>query len=121
MVAIVRTTDKIIRGAHWWTWSNIANADTATAIGDAEGIVAFADKTVHVDGTFGGATVTLVGSNDGITFFGLSDPQGAAISFAVAGLVAVLENPRYIKPLLTGGAASSIDVMLVGRAILQLR
>lgn len=120
MAAITRTTDKITRGSHWWTWSAIGNADTATEIGDDEGIVAFADKTVQVDGTFGGTTVTLEGSNDGASWFGLSDPQGTAISFTAAGLSAILENPRYIKPVMTGGAASSINVRLVGRAIIQM-
>ena len=121
MAAINHTNVKISRGAHIWEWLAMANADAPDALGDGDGAVAFADKTVQFDSAaWGGATATLEGSNDGTSWFGLSDPQGAAISMTVNGLVAVLENPRYIKPVLSGGAASSINCRLVGRAIIQL-
>ena len=121
MAVINHTSAKIVRGAHRWEWLAIGNADAPDSIGDNDGAVAFADKTVQFDSAaWGGATMTLEGSNDGAKWFGLSDPQGVAISMTADGLIAVLENPRFIKPVLTGGAASSINCRLVGRAIIQL-
>ena len=121
MAAVNHTSNKITRGSHRWEWLAIANADTPDTLGDNGGAVAFADKTVQFDSAaWGGTTATLEGSNDGTNWFGLSDPQGTAISMTANGLSAVLENPRYIKPVLTGGAASVVNCRLVGRANIPL-
>lgn len=74
------------------------------------------DKTVHFVGSFGGSTFTLQGSNDNATWHTLNDPTGTAISLTANGMFAVLENPRYIRPLSTGGAATDVDCILIGRA-----
>jgi len=76
------------------------------------------DKTAQAKGTFGGAALTIEGSLDADiagTYAGLTDPQGTAISFAAAGIEALLENVYWVKPVLTGGTGSSITVtMLMG-------
>ena len=63
----------------------------------------YPDKTVHVTGTFGTATVTIQGSNDGTNFTNLVDPQGNALSFTATGIEQILENPEYIRVNRTSG------------------
>lgn len=76
----------------------------------------YADRSVQVLGTFGGANVVLQGSNDGgATWFALDDPQGTDMSFGAAGGKAVSEATERMRPLLTGGSASSITVTLYCR------
>jgi hypothetical protein len=99
------------------TWASIANADTVTPIDMAE----YGDKSVQVDGTFGGTSVGLQGSNDGTNYYALRDPSSTAIAITAAGSKAVLENTRYVKPVLTGGAASTITVTLLCRLAQPLR
>jgi hypothetical protein len=71
------------------------------------------DKSVQIGGTFGGATVTLKGSNDGAAWHTLTDPLGNALSFTAAGLKMVVEATRYIKPVVTGGdGTTAVDVHL---------
>ena len=120
MAAINHTTVQMSRGSHYWEWLAISESDTPDNLDDGDGAVAFADKTVQVDGTFGTGTVTIEGSNDGVSFFGLKDPNGTAISFTAAGMAAILENPRYIKPVITGATGASINVRITGRAVIQL-
>lgn len=78
---------------------------------DAASFPIASDRTMTVSGTFDGATVTLQGSNDGVNYFALRDIFGAAISFAVAGICVIAENPVYVKPVMTGaGGSTSISV-----------
>jgi len=90
-----------------WT---LGNADT----GVAANIRRYADRTVQVSGTFGGATVIIQGSNDNSTWFTLNDNTGAALSFVANGLKVMLENPSYIRPVSSGGAGSTIVVIVSG-------
>ena len=77
------------------------------------------DKSLHVYGTFGGATVTFEGSNEDAPSseaVGLTDPTQTAISFTAKGLKQVLENPLFIRPVVTGGdGTTSLTVRLVCR------
>lgn len=77
----------------------------------------YADRTVQVKGTFGGATVELQGSLDnGVTWSPLTDPQGNAISKSAAALEAVSEAVPLVRPALTNvGVGASITVMLYVR------
>lgn len=81
------------------TWSGLLNTDVGSAIQLAH----FGDRTVQVTGTFGGGTMTFQGSNDGTNWASLTDPQGNAIAKTAAGLEAVLELPRYVRPSVAGG------------------
>lgn len=74
----------------------------------------WADRTVQVSGTFGGATVTIQGSNDKITWFTLNDNTGAALAVTTAVLKLILENPIYVRAISAGGAGSAITVILAG-------
>jgi hypothetical protein len=95
----------------------------------------FPDKTLHVFGSdFDSGTMTLKGSNDpraavdraaGTLYTSktadwqsLVDPQGNAIAKAAAAIEAVLEDPQYISPVMSGGGASTskfITVVLLCR------
>jgi hypothetical protein len=79
----------------------------------------YADKNVHVYGTFGGATVTLQGSNEDTPAnpASLRDPDKVALALSSsAPMEQVLENPLRVRPVVTGGAGTSLTVRLVCRA-----
>ena len=85
-------------------------------VGDILEIPGASDKTVQVDGTFSSVTVVLQGSNDGISWFTLTDPQGNNISFTAAGMETVMENPRFVRPSTSGGSSASVNVRLLCRS-----
>lgn len=99
------------------TWSAGATGDSGSAVESA----AWADRCVHVTGTFGGATVAIQGSNDGSDWQTLNNAQGTAATFTAAGLKQIVEVPRFMRPTVTGGAASAIKVVLVARRMQQIR
>ena len=76
----------------------------------------YPDKTVHVTGTFG--SVTLRGSNlanpsdaSAGDWFNLTDPQGGPITFTANGGKLIVENPRWISSITTGGSAYNIRII----------
>lgn len=96
------------------TWEGFAtNGD----VGSPFGAPAYSDKTVHVKGNFGtGGTIVVEGSNDGVTYKTLTDPQGNALSFTAEGIELISESPLYIRPRLSAGTSTiDIDVFIVGR------
>lgn len=94
------------------TWETMGNDDTGTAVK----IPGAADKTVTVTGTFGGATVTLQGSNDNTNWFTLTDPQGNDIAFTAAGMEIIMENPLWIRAITVGGSGTDVDVLVLARS-----
>lgn len=96
-------------------WPAMATGDVGQAFNGYGG----RDRSVHFGGTFGGATVTIKGSNfiapgagDWIV---LTDPQGNGISKTGADLEAILEAVARVRPEVAGGAAAAIDVyMFIG-------
>ncbi len=100
------------RGVLRVLWETITEGDSGKSI-EAPYI---SDKTVHFFGTFGSTTMTLQGSNDNAIWHTLLDPLGTAISLTADGMFAVLENPRYIRPLSTAGTSTDVDCILIGRA-----
>lgn len=100
-----------------WTGGETADG-AATAVELPE----WADNCVHIIGTIGGATVVIEGSNDGTNFVTLNNAQGGALSFtAVDVLKQIVERPRYIRPKITGGAATGIGVYLLMRRANPMR
>lgn len=95
-------------------WSGLLIGDS----GEARGRPEWADKSVQVSGTFGGATLIIEGTNDGVTYHTLNDPFSNATSFTSAGLKAVVESPMGIRPRVTGGdGTTSITVTLAARRV----
>ena len=94
------------------TWAALAAGDSADPIN----LGVYSDRTVQVDGTFGGATVLLQGSNNGLTYHTLTDPQGNPLSFAAGGLETIIELPVYLRPLVqSGDGSTSLTVTVSGR------
>lgn len=94
------------------TWPGVAAGDTCGPIR----LGVWSDRTVQVSGSFGGATVHIQGSNDDIDYFTLTDPQGNPLSFAAAGLEAIIELPAFLRPTIVGGDGSaSVKIIISGR------
>lgn len=93
-------------------WDALTTGDDGQPIDWSE----FADRSVQVYGTFGGATVTMQGSNDpGPTptnWNTLTDLQGNALAFTAAGLEMIAEPTCWVRPVVTGGAGTSINIQM---------
>jgi hypothetical protein len=79
----------------------------------------YADKSVQVIGTFGGATVTIQGSNmkDTPTYATLNDDGGTALTFTSAGIKKIRENTYWVRPIISGGdETTNLDVYLLVHA-----
>lgn len=109
MATITLQVNEAPGDGHVATWETLADGDA----GDPLKGYGSPDRCVQVEGTFDGGTVVLEGSNDGANWHTLRDPTGSALSFTAAGLKGVLEVPRYVRPSVSGGGASTdIDVTL---------
>jgi hypothetical protein len=91
------------------SWSNLRLNDTASVINMAQ----YADKSIQVHGTFAGATLRLVGSNDGNNWFVLTDAQGVDIDITQPDIKFVSEVTLYIKPQVIGGDATTDLVVTI--------
>lgn len=71
------------------------------------------DKTITVQGTFGG-TVTIQGSNELVptTWMTLNDPQGNPLTFTAARTELISENTLWIRPVAAAGV-TTVDVYLL--------
>ena len=75
----------------------------------------YPDKTAQATGTFGAsASIALDGSNDGTNWFACTNATGSAIALTAATQGDLMvENPLYIRPILTNGDGSTdIDVVV---------
>lgn len=88
-----------------WEALTTTNADGAPAE-----LVAYSDRSVQVVGTFDGASLQLQGSNDGINYKVLTDPQGNALTFTATNIESIAELTRYIRPAITVNGAGSVDL-----------
>jgi hypothetical protein len=95
-------------------WTGLLSGDD----GSWELLGHYNDKCLHVYGTFGGAIVTVEGSNEDVptNTAGLTDPTQTAISVSANSIKQVLENPLYIRPKITGGdGTTSLTARLLCR------
>lgn len=82
------------------TWGSLANGEAGVALEEN----LWADRSVQVDGTFGvSGSVQLEGSNDGASWYVLTDGQGNPLVFAGAKIEAIAEITRYVRPRITAG------------------
>jgi hypothetical protein len=98
------------------TWTPLAAAGD---IGQALQRTDLADRSVQVTGTFAASTIVLEGSNDGINYFTLSTPSGAAVSFTAAGLLQVNQPTAWVRPRITVGSGASLTATLTARRTLR--
>jgi hypothetical protein len=95
------------------TWTGLATGDTIEALPvNAQAAIAGA---VQFKGTFGGATVGLQASNDGVTFSGIKDLGGTVISTTSGALFEFTTAAMYIRPVISGGTGDAVDVVVVLR------
>lgn len=96
------------------TWTNLSTADTAT--GELIAGLGGAVGCMQVTGTFGGATITLQGSNDGTNFAAITDPAGNDVALSAAGIIDFSTAAAYIRPASSGGTADDVTVTVVLRS-----
>lgn len=94
-----------------WEAANTADGASAYALSGRLG----SNAAIQVAGTFGGATVKLQVSVDGVTYFDLSDIEGNPISATAAGIFEFSTSAVYIKPDISGGTADDLDIFVVLR------
>ncbi len=100
--------------AHVISWSGLLNGDDGAPIE----MPGSSDRSIQYQGTFGtGGTIILEGSNDGVNYHPLTDPQGNAISKTAAGIEAIMELTRYVRPRVSAGDGSTslVATLLVKR------
>lgn len=97
-------------------WETLTNGDD----GDEVELPGFADRSVQVEGTFGaGGSINLEGSNKpapavDADWVILTDPQGNALTLTAAGLEAISEYTRWIRPHVTAGdGTTDLDVRVI--------
>lgn len=83
----------------------------------------FADRCWSATGTWGGATLTLQGSNDGTNWWSMSNAAGGSAATATTDKgIQTIETPRYARPnLTTAGAGASVTVILLARRNTPMR
>jgi hypothetical protein len=100
--------------AHTVTWTGLANGDSGEPVLFPGSTV----KSIQFTGTFGaGGTIVFEGSNDGSTYFTLTDGDANSISKTASALETVYENTLYVRPRVTAGdgTTSLTAVLLVRR------
>ncbi len=114
MATIAHTIDPISTWgdpAHVIKWEALV---AASLVGNAVEMPGSSDRSVQVVGTWDSATFVLEGSNDGVNWATLTDPQGNAISKTANFLEMVSELTRYVRPRISGGSGSEdLDVFLL--------
>jgi hypothetical protein len=104
-------------GAVVVTWAALGGTDSGAPFR----LPCSADLTFQVAGTFGGATCTLEGSNDGTTWHVLTQKGGSGnaghgnvyvMAYTDAHTHACNETPLFVRPINSGGTGSSITVIL---------
>ena len=110
MAAIAPTTSTPASGVRVISWTPVTEADTAAPIafnGSESAMIGF-----QVFGTFGGATATLQGSNDGTNWVTLTDMTGSALGHTSAGGADFTASFLYFRPSFSGGTGQSLSVLL---------
>lgn len=103
--------DKVdLAGVRVRKWPNMTTDD----VGEPIILTKFNDRTVHVTGTFGGATVTFEGSNDGVEYLPMRDVFNAVVSAAEPKLITLTEVPLYVRPAVTGGVDTDVTLIICG-------
>jgi hypothetical protein len=103
-MAVITEARTAVKGfgeyAHVISWTPLANGDSGEPVEMPGSHV----RSVQIVGTFGtGGTIVFEGSNDGVNYVTLTDPQGNAISKTAAGIEQVQEATRFIRPRVTAG------------------
>lgn len=102
--------DQLPPGTHVVEWVNLDTGDDGAPFPAPN----YPGKSVSVEGTLSGSTVTWQGREDALSeWFTLHDTGGADLAFTAAGKKQVLEDVVEVRPVVAGGAAAD----LIGRLI----
>jgi len=102
------------------TWTGLVNSgDLGAGLQRTD----ISDRSISMTGTFGAGTVVFEGSNDSVdgvggTWFTLSSPSGAALSFTAPGLLQVTEATAWVRPHCTV-TVTSVNAILTARRSLR--
>jgi hypothetical protein len=94
------------------TWSAVTESDTFQQYELAEAV---SEISVHVTGTFGGATVVIQGGNVTSAMLNLVQIGGAAASCTTADIFSLLDRPLFIQPSHSGGSSESVTIYMLVR------
>lgn len=77
----------------------------------------YTDGSVQIEGTIGGATTTIKGTNEATptNWEIITDPQGNDIVKTTADLEQMTEIAYWLRPEVTGGAGAAITVTMTLR------
>lgn len=105
------------KGVVQCTWADLDAGETGVAVD----VSRWQERTIQIAAAVGTSTVTIQGSNDGTNWATLNskamDADSAIpLSGLGAGIYSILENPRFIRPVLAAGDTSNIPVILHGVA-----
>jgi hypothetical protein len=97
-------------------WADITEADTGSAVEVPMGVERLVIQ-VNGDLTTSGA-ITMQGSNDGVNYGTLQDPEGDNIVISTANVMWRLDHiPKYIRPTASAGTAVAMDVFVHGQVV----
>ncbi|HEY8837230.1 MAG TPA: hypothetical protein VIO16_06010 [Dehalococcoidia bacterium] len=99
------------------SWGPMVNGDTGTPVKRPD----LVDRSMQVTGTFGaGGSVAVEGSNDGVNYYALSNPQGTVIAVTTAGIVQIEEATVFVRPHVTAGdGTTSLTCTMCARRTLR--
>lgn len=113
-MALEFSSEQPVPGLELFTYDNLDTADTSPPVIQAGSYASLAGS-VQVVGTFGGATVTLQGSNDNTNWVTLKDVFGSDVSLTSTGAHEFSTSMRYIRPLVSSGSGDDLDVYITVR------
>lgn len=95
---------------HRYVWANVSVGDVCLPAQHPGS----PDRTVQVIGDPAGSTITFDGTLEDAptTYFALTSDGTNAISITAAGGKLVAENSNWTRPVVTGGAAAGITIIM---------
>lgn len=96
-------------------WETVVTGDTINAFALTEqwGLAG----SVQISGTFGGATVKLQHSNDGVVWFDAKDVLGNTVTATTNAIFEVSLSSAYFRPSIASGSANDVDIRIVLRGL----
>lgn len=85
-------------------WKSLKSSDE----GQPVEVTGNSERSIQFSGVFGeGGAIQLEGSNDGINYYVLTDPQGNGIRKSSGSIESVMEFVRYVRPKVIGGDSTT--------------
>jgi hypothetical protein len=111
-MASVLNTQFLQHGVLQAKWTGLVTPDT----GAPEELSRYPNKSIQIGGTFGGATVTVEGSDDGVTYATINDVKGNAVSATSAARFDVVDVPAFLRPKTASGSGADVTVIITARS-----